>query len=497
MIIISNFKRKIMTAIENLNPYLIWKYFAEILQIPRPSKKEEKIIEYLIGFAKEQKLEYQKDNIGNVVILKPATAGYENRKSVVLQSHVDMVCEKNTDTIHNFETDPIEAYIDNGWVKAKGTTLGADNGIGIAAQLALLADSSLQHGAIECLFTVDEETGLTGAFNIGKDFFKSKILINLDSEDDGELFIGCAGGLDTIIKMPYEIKKVSNPGIAYAVSVKNLIGGHSGDDINKGRGNSNKILIRFLWEASKILRYELYDFQGGNLRNAIPREARANIIVLNSDNEKFLQFFKEYESKLIKEIKAAEPNITFQKEKASVSDSVMTEKSLNIFLNALHACPNGVIEMSMKIPGLVQTSTNLASVKFIGDYTIEIVTSQRSSLASAKMDIANRIKALFSLAEGEVIHTDGYPGWKPNTNSEILNITKTSYQKLFKKEPIARAIHAGLECGLFLEKYPDLDMISFGPTIKEAHSPDEKLEISTVEKFWDLLLEVLDNIPEN
>jgi len=497
MIIISNFKRKTMTAIENLKPYLIWKYFSEILQIPRPSKKEEKIIEYLVGFAKAQKLEYKKDKTGNVVILKPATTGYENKKSVVLQSHVDMVCEKNTDTIHNFEIDPIKAYIDDGWVKAKGTTLGADNGIGIAAQLALLADNSLQHGAIECLFTVDEETGLTGAFNIGTGFFKSKILINLDSEDDGELFIGCAGGLDTIIKMPFVSKKVSKPGIAYAVSVKDLIGGHSGDDIDKGRGNSNKILIRFLWETSKILNYELYDFQGGNLRNAIPREAMANLVVLNADEETFLQFFKEYESKLKKEMNATEPNITFHLEEVLVSDSVMTENSLNIFLNALHACPNGVIEMSMELPGLVQTSTNLASVKFIGENTIEVVTSQRSSLASAKLNIANRIKALFSLANGEVIHTDGYPGWKPNTNSEIVNITKTAYHNLFKKEPIVRAIHAGLECGLFLEKYPDLDMISFGPTIKGAHSPDERLEISTVEKFWDLLLEVLDNIPEN
>jgi len=484
-----------MTAIENLKPHLIWKYFSEILQIPRPSKKEEKIIEYLVSFAKEQKLEYHKDKIGNIVILKPASSGYDNRKSVALQSHVDMVCEKNTDTIHNFETDPIDAYIDNGWVKAKGTTLGADNGIGIATQLALLSDSTLQHGQIECLFTVDEETGLTGAFNIDKEFLKSKILINLDSEDDGELFIGCAGGLDTLIKLSYEKKTISNPGIAYAVSVKDLIGGHSGDDIDKGRGNSNKILIRFLWEASKILSYDLYDFQGGNLRNAIPREARANMVVLNSDNEKFLQFFKEYESKLIKEMHATEPNIMFHIEEVLVPRSVMTEKSLNSFLNTIHACPNGVIEMSMEMPGLVQTSTNLASVKFLGDETIEVVTSQRSSLASAKLNIANRIKALFSLAKGEVIHTDGYPGWKPNTNSEILNITKNSYHKLFKEEPIVRAIHAGLECGLFLEKYPDLDMISFGPTIKGAHSPDERMEISTVEKFWDLLLEVLDNIP--
>jgi dipeptidase D len=291
--------------------------------------------------------------------------------------------------------------------------------------------------------------------------------------------------------------RVFPPGIAYAITIKDLIGGHSGDDIDKGRGNSNKILVRFLWEALKITSYELNNFHGGNLRNAIPREAKAIVVVPDSDNEAFLKFFKECESKLVKEMHVTEPGIKFAIEEVSVPDMVMTEKSLSDFLNTIHTCPNGVIEMSMEMPGLVQTSTNLASVKFSGDDIIEIVTSQRSSVASAKLNIANRIKALFSLVEAEVIHTDGYPGWKPNTNSEILDITKTSYQKLFKEEPIVRAIHAGLECGLFLEKYPDLDMISFGPTIKGAHSPDERIEISTVGKFWALLLEVLENISEN
>ncbi len=485
-----------MDTIKNLKPHLVWKYFSEILLIPRPSKKEEKIIAYIIAFAKKQKLVYKKDKTGNIIISKPATTGYENKKSIALQSHVDMVCEKSANVKHQFETDPIDAYIDDGWIKARGTTLGADNGIGIATQLALLADKTIKHGPIECLFTVDEESGLTGAFNIKKDFFKSKILINLDSEDEGELFIGCAGGTDTLITMPYKRKLLKKPCSAYTVSVKGLRGGHSGDDIEKGLGNSNKILIRFLWEATKLFKIRLFDFQGGNLRNAIPREAKADMVVCIHKKEAFLQFFEEYNHTMKNELKVTEPNMNIQLTTAARPQSVMTGKSQNRFLHAVHACPNGVIEMSMDIPGLVQTSTNLASVKFTGDHVIEIVTSQRSSVDSSKTNISNRVKSLFTLARGKVVHTDGYPGWVPNANSEILKITKASYKSLFKKEPVVRAIHAGLECGLFLEKYPDLDMVSFGPTIKAAHSPDERMEISTVDKFWRLLLKVLNRIPE-
>lgn len=486
-----------METITNLEPQLIWKYFSEILQVPRPSKQEEKIIAYLVDFAEQHNLEYKKDAVGNILIIKPASSGNENKKSVILQSHVDMVCEKNTGIEHDFEKDPINTYIEDGWIKARDTTLGADNGIGIAAQLAILADNSLNHGPVECLFTVDEETGLTGAFNIQENFFRSKILLNLDSEDDGELFMGCAGGLDTLITMPLKMKPVSQTGQAFSVFVKDLIGGHSGDDIDKRRGNSNKILNRFLWEASKLIDLRLFDFQGGNLRNAIPREARADILVSTSDKEVFQNFFDEYNNKIIAELRSSEPNIKFHLKEIAQPDSVMTKKTQNRLLNAVHACPNGIIEMSPDIPDLVQTSTNLASVKFVGNNTVEIVTSQRSSLSSSKQDIANRMKALFSLAKGDVIHTDGYPGWSPNTDSEILKITRDSYTRLFGSEPIVRAIHAGLECGLFLEKYPDLDMVSFGPTIKGAHSPDERMEINSVGKFWMLLLEVLAAIPEN
>ncbi len=430
MMIISNFKTKNMDNLNTLRPSLLWKYFTEILQIPRPSKKEEKIIAYVLDFAEKNNLEYKKDSIGNILISKPASAGYENKKMVVLQSHMDMVCEKNGDTEHNFETDPIQAYTDDGWFRAKGTTLGADNGIGIAAQLAILANSSIKHGPIECLFTVDEETGLTGAYNIKPDFINSSILINLDSEDEGELFIGCAGGLDTIITIPYHTKPVYENAIAFSISIKGLTGGHSGDDIEKGRGNSNKILIRLLWEAQKQFKIKLYDFKGGNLRNAIPREADAIIVLKKKHKEPFLVFCQEFEQTIKHEFIVTEPDLKFLITETDLPESVMKNKSQKRVLNALYACPNGVIEMSREIPGLVQTSSNLASVKFLDGNSVKIVTSQRSSVESAKKNIANRIESQFFLAGGNVTHSDGYPGWTPDTNSEILQITKECYKKL-------------------------------------------------------------------
>ncbi len=486
-----------MTAIDDLKPHLLWKYFSEILHIPRPSKKEEKIIAYIIDFAKEHKLEYKKDETGNILISKPPSKGFHNRKSTVLQSHMDMVCEKNADVKHNFETDAITAYIDKGWIRARGTTLGADNGIGIATQLAILADNSLKHGPIECLFTVDEETGLTGAYNIRPGVFKSRILINLDSEDEGELFIGCAGGMDTLIEMSYTSKPCKKVHSAYTVTICGLKGGHSGDDINKGRGNSNKILIRFLWDSSKHFKIRLFDFQGGNLRNSIPREAVAGIVIKQSNIPEFLKKFNDFKVEIQNEFRNTEPDLDLIVKETKMPQMVLSMKSQKKFLNVLHACPNGVIEMSPEIEGLVQTSTNLASVKFSGDTIINVVTSHRSSVKSSMLNISNQIAALFSLVKADITQTKGYPGWKPDTNSEIVNIARSAYQSLFQKEPVVRAIHAGLECGLFLEKYPDIDMVSFGPTIKEAHSPGEKMNISTVDKFWELLLKVLENIPEN
>ena len=491
-----NIKTFQMKEIGNLHPKEVWKYFLEICQIPRPSKKEEKIMEYLIKFGESHGLETHRDEAGNVVIKKGATPGMESRQAVVLQSHMDMVCEKNSDVEHDFLKDPIKPRIDGEWVKATGTTLGADDGIGIAAQLALLAATDIPHGPIECLFTVDEETGLTGAFEMKPGFFDSKILLNLDSEDEGELFIGCAGGVDTLATFGYEQEKVPSGFIAYKFTVKGLKGGHSGDDINKGLGNSIKIINRFLWKGTNKFDLRLSNLDGGNLRNAIPREAFAVFLVHEDDKESGVADFNTFHSDVKNELKDTEPNLVLGLEECNAPEWVIDEPTQYDLLNALYACPHGVIAMSSQIPGLVETSTNLASVKFIQDNQILVTTSQRSSVDSSKTDIANMVESVFRLANASVVHSEGYPGWAPNTNSEILTITKNAYVKLFSVEPIVRAIHAGLECGLFLEKYPELDMISFGPTIRGAHSPDERLDIASNVKFWDLLLEVLKNIPE-
>ena len=486
-----------MEKISDLKPGLIWKYFEEILQIPRASKQEGKILLYLEEFAKKQKLSFKQDQKGNILISKQASPGYENREKIILQSHVDMVCEKNESVQHDFTKDPIKAYISEGWVRADGTTLGADNGIGIAAQLAVLSDKSLEHGPIGCLFTVDEESGLTGAMNIGEEMIDGKILVNLDSEDDGELFIGCAGGMETIISFPYKTKELKHEYTAYEFSVKGLIGGHSGDDINKGRGNANKILTRFLWNAHRKFKIGLYEFQGGNLRNAIPREARACFVIKNYKKNILLEYIESFKKLIRVETKINEPNLFFECSEIGLPREIMTNKSIRKLLNALHACPNGVVDMSQTISGLVRTSSNLASVKMVGECNIEIVTSQRSSMESLKINVSDRIMSLFRLAGSRVVQTGSYPGWTPNTDSTILKITEKCYTDLFHEQPKVKAIHAGLECGLFLKKYPELDMISFGPTIKGAHSPDERLEIKTVDKFWLLLLEVMKNIPGN
>lgn len=484
-----------MEIFKDLKPESIWRYFYDILQIPRPSKKEEKITKYLMNFAKKHNLEAITDKVGNVLIKKPASKGNENKKSVVLQSHIDMVCEKNSDIDFNFEKDPIQAYVEDGWVKAKGTTLGADDGIGVAAQLAILESKTIEHGPLECLFTADEETGMSGAFGLEEGIIKSEILINLDSEDEGELFIGCAGGIDTVAKISYKPKKSEKKHIAFQIKVTGLKGGHSGDDIHKELGNSNIILNRFLWNLNNKIDYHLSVFDGGNLRNAIAREAFAQITIKPKDEKKLTKYFNKFVNEVSDEIKIQEPELKIECKSIKLPKSVVNNKAKYKLINAIYACPHGVHAWSMEMPGLVETSTNLASVKFVKKNTIEIVTSQRSSVNSAKQDIAAKVASVFNLADAKVAHTGDYPGWKPNTDSEILKITNESYKKLFKKEPIVRAIHAGLECGLFLTKYPKLDMISFGPTIRGAHSPDEKLDIETVTKFWDHLLDVLKNIP--
>ncbi len=478
-------------TIKDLQPKLVWEIFDQITAVPRPSKREEKIIAYLVDFAVKHGLEYQKDEIGNVVIRKPATAGFEDRPTVVLQSHMDMVCEKNSDTVHNFDTDPISTQIVDGWVKAQGTTLGADCGIGMAAALAVLVDENIENGAVEALFTVDEETGLTGAFNLGEGMLRGKYLINLDSEDEGELFIGCAGGVDTLAKFDYTVESLPADYCYYRIAVSGLKGGHSGDDIDKGLGNANKILAAFLYDAQRYgIRLGIFD--GGNLRNAIPREAYAVVAVPEHTALLFETALATYISAVKALYAPTEPNLKIVVSEAALQP-VVDEDSHSALLAALVGVPNGVLAMSQTMKGLVETSTNLASVKFV-ENKIVVTTSQRSSVERAKRDAMHSVEAVFALAGAEVEHSDGYPGWTPNPASSLLSWTEEAYQKLFGAEAKVRAIHAGLECGLFLEKYPHLEMVSFGPTLRGVHSPDERLEIASVDKFWRLLVEVLKSI---
>jgi dipeptidase D len=483
-----------MSDLKNLEPKVVWEHFNDILAVPRPSKKEEKIIAFLLDFGKKHNLETKRDEIGNVLISKPATPGKESVKTIILQSHTDMVCEKNSDVEHDFENDPIKAYIDGEWVTAKGTTLGADDGIGIAAQMAILSSDDLEHGPIECLFTVDEETGLSGAFALQPGFMTGNTLLNLDSEDEGELFIGCAGGIDTVAKFKFKREKFPDKYVAYKISVTGLKGGHSGDEIHKGLGNSNKIMTRFLAYAQKNFKIRLNNFDGGNLRNAIPREAFATIILAPKYKEDFEKYFDEFIEKVKFELAITEPDLKMTLEESELPKFVIDKKTTRNLLGALYACPHGVINMSTRMPGMVETSTNLASVKFTGKNYIEVVTSQRSDIDSGKDYVSKMVASVFNLAGAKVRHSDGYPGWSPNPDSEIMKLTRDTYARLFGNEPVVRSIHAGLECGLFLEKYPDMDMISFGPTLRMVHSPDERIHIGTVQKFWDLLVEVLKTV---
>lgn len=476
---------------KRLDPSLLWNFFHDINQIPRPSKKEEKVIAYLKNFSKKYGLESKTDAAGNVLICKSATAGYENRKMIILQSHMDMVCEKNNDTEFNFETDPIQTYIEDDWVKAKGTTLGADNGIGMSMMLAILASNELQHPALECLFTVDEETGLTGAFALDNNLLKGTVLINLDSEDDGEIFVGCAGGIDTTAELQYTPEKSIENYFAFSVTVKGLLGGHSGDDIDKGRGNANKILNRYLWNLNKQTDLRLHKFDGGNLRNAIPREATALVSVPYSEKENVRVLLNLFITEMEEELKAVEPKMEISIDSEKLPEMMIDKKTTDSLLNVLYACPHGIKAMSRDMPGLVETSTNLASVKMKPDNKIIITTSQRSSVDSEKYDIAHQVESVLTLAGATVTHGDGYPGWKPNLNSDVLKTAQESYRKLFGAEPKVRAIHAGLECGLFLEKYPHLDMISIGPQMYGVHSPDERLSISSTQKCWKWLIDIL------
>lgn len=476
-----------MTSVER-----IFDYFREINNVPRPSKHEEKMIAFMEDFAAKNNFDCKKDAAGNLLISRPAAAGCEAMPTIVLQGHMDMVCEKNSDCNIDFMNDPIETYVDGEWMRAKGTTLGADDGIGIAMGMAMLTDNDLKCGRIELLCTVDEETGLTGAFALEPGFMSGKYLINLDSEDEGEIFVGCAGGANTQIVLPAEKEELRKSYFAMKVCVDKLRGGHSGDDINKHRANAIKTLTRFLYQCAVKYDLRICDIKGGNLHNAIPRSAEAIIAVPFTDKENvrvdFNIFASDFENEYPDETEAS----FFLESTQDVSLCLKKEVSEKL-IAALQAVHNGVMEMSVAIPGLVETSSNLASIHLVND-EIKIVTSQRSSITSQRKAMSDTVAAPFRLIGAEVKTADGYPGWKPNPDSELLKVATEEYVKLFGKEPKIKAIHAGLECGLFSEKYPGLDMISVGPTLRGVHSPDERLHIPTVEMVWKHLVAIVETL---
>ena len=481
-------------AVTKLNPPAVWTHFENLNAVPRASKREQRVIEFMKTFGESLNLETIVDGIGNVIIRKPATAGMENRQGVILQGHLDMVHQKNSDTNFDFETQGIESFIDDdGWLKANGTTLGADNGMGVASIMAVLSADDIPHGQIEALFTIDEETGMTGAANLQSGILTGTILLNTDTEDEGELCIGCAGGVDTNVELKYS-QTPTGDGEAFKISVKGLRGGHSGCEIHLGRGNANKIMNRLLWNADETSGLRIETIDGGSLRNAIPRESFATVVIDADKTAAFKQDTAELVAVIQAELARTEPDLMVAIEPATSSGMAMDAGSQTRLIQALYAAPCGVIRMSDEMEGLVETSTSLARVHVeSGIAIIQFLT--RSSVETARDDLANTIESAFKLAGATVAHTGGYPGWKPNADSEILRQMKRIYRELFGVEPKVNAVHAGLECGIIGGVYPGLDMISLGPTIKNPHSPDEMCEIASVEKYWQFLLATLNEIP--
>ena len=473
-------------TIRDLKPKRVFEIFDEITKVPRPSKKEEKIRQYLLDFAKAHNLEAKTDKVGNVVIRKPATPGHEDSPTVILQGHMDMVCESN-DKSFDFENTPITTVVDGEWVRAEGTTLGADNGIGVAASLAVMTDPDLVHGPIEALITVDEETGMTGAFGLGDDMITGSILLNLDSEDDAEIFVGCAGGVDTVCTFTYRRSFAPKDFIYFKVDIAKGQGGHSGGDIHLGRANANKLLARFLFNLGLKHEVSISEIDGGNLRNAIPRAAHAIIGVHTSKKEEVRMALNNYIAEIENEYAGLEPTLEITMESVDAPEYCIDSDTARALILSLYSAPHGVISMSRDMEGLVETSTNLASVKMKDADKIIVTTSQRSSVDSRKWDIARQVEALFTLAGAEVAHGEGYPGLQPNMQSPIMKIASDAYRELYGVTPAIKGIHAGLECGLFLEKFPHLDMVSFGPTLRGVHSPSEKMHIPAVERFYEQL----------
>lgn len=481
-------------AIEQLEPVSVWQNFKSLTQIPRPSGKRDLITKFLIDFGKNLGLESFTDEVGNVIIRKPATAGLENLKGVVLQAHMDMVPQKNSTVSHNFETDPIDAYIDGEWVRANQTTLGADNGIGVAAALAVLQSEDLPHGPIEALITVDEETGMDGAVGLKNGTLKGEILLNLDSEDEGELYVGCAGGINAHISFAYKQEPVYHGDVAYKVSLTGLKGGHSGLDIHLGRANANKLLFRFLKYVVSSFEARLASVSGGNLRNAIPREAFAVVTVPEEGQDDFLEAVSEMTTIFKSEYASVEPDLALIAEQIELPEGLMPEFVQDDLINGITACPNGVLRFIPEMPEVVETSTNLAIVKSDGE-TIQIACLVRSSVESMKEELCSMIESVFALAGAKTEFSGGYPGWQPHFDSPILRVMSAVYDEKFGKIPAIKVIHAGLECGIIGSAIPGLDMISFGPTIRHPHSPDEKVNIATVAKFWEYLTAVLKAVP--
>lgn len=483
------------TEIRALAPQEIWKNFADLNAVPRPSKKEELVIAFMKNFGKNLGLDTQVDEVGNVIIRKAATAGMENRKTVVMQSHLDMVHQKNADTDFDFDSQGIEMFVEGDWVKAKGTTLGADNGLGVATIMAILESKTIEHPAIEALFTIDEETGMTGAKGLKGGFLKGEILLNLDTEEDDEIGVGCAGGVDVTASREYDEEKTAEEAVAYRIEVKGLQGGHSGMDIHKGFGNANKIMNRLLYNGFMECGLRISELDGGSLRNAIPRESFATVVLDQEKSDEFEASFQKLSNEIRTELKTMEPELELSVSKTNTPEKVMAVSTQEALIKALYAACNGVYRMSADIPELVETSNNLARV-IVKDGLIKIGCLTRSSVESSKMDLAHMLKATFELAGCKVEFSGFYPGWTPNMDSDILKVMRSLYVELHDEEPHVAACHAGLECGILGTNYPDMDMISFGPNILGAHSPDERAQISSVHKYWKFVLEILKRIPE-
>jgi dipeptidase D len=480
--------------IEQLEPKRIWNNFSKLNAVPRPSKKEEKVIEFMLNFGRSLQLETFKDEVGNVIIRKEASIGMEDCKPITLQSHLDMVHQKNSDTDFNFDTQGIEMYVDGDWVRARGTTLGADNGMGVATIMSLLESHDIPHPPLEALFTIDEETGMTGAMGLKGGILKGQILLNLDTEEDSEIDIGCAGGIDITATRTYEEQTVPKESIAYDISVKGLHGGHSGMDIHRGFGNANKIMNRLLFNSTEEFGIGVSQIDGGSLRNAIPRESFATVVLRADRKEDFEVKITEWVQDIKSENSFIETNLIIGLNKVEMPAKMMEKTAQDKILRAVYGAHNGVYGKSAAITDLVETSNNIARIE-VKSGKIRIGCLTRSSVDTAKIDLANSLKSVFELADCTVTLTGEYPGWSPNPNSEILEVLKDQYEILFNEKPQVVACHAGLECGILGKNYPEMDMISFGPTIKGAHSPDERVSISSVKKFWTFLLQILKNTP--